>query len=284
MQELTFNVLNIVADLVGILLNGKVVISFAKQIRGSNFIAKGFSLNLMVSNLILCLTSLIMTLLVFLEVVNEFLLYNLSFILITSVAVEASLLLITADRFIAVQFALRYSRIITKNVVIWCISLKWLLIVTSVISVGLSTPHSTSHIQLETVVKGMWISMVIVTIFGVFTLSFVNSFIFHEVRRQTNILLSVTVNSFQHSSEKAVSTQLLRDQQKRSAILCFAMVICFIICWLPTVVFSCIALKNDQSDVIDDVVWYASRLFISVNMIINPCLYGLIRKGKCKCM
>ena len=285
MQQLAFGILNIITDLLGILLNGKVILSFSRQSRDSSFIGKWFLLNLMISNLVLCTGSLILTVLMLVKLQNEFLQYNLSFILVASVGAEACLLLVTADRFIAVQFPLLYPRLMKNNVAISCIALNWLLLVTTAILIGLTSSNSTGRILLESIIKGMWISMVVVTLAGVLILSFVNLVIFHEIKKQTNRLLSLSVNNTTANSvENSPSTQLLRDQQKRSAILCFGMVICFILCWLPTVVFSCIALINDQSTIIDDFVWYISRLFISASMIINPCFYGLIKKGKCTCM
>jgi len=144
----------------------------------------------------------------------------------TMLASFCNLMLVTVDRFTAIRFPMFYNRITIKTVLVALI-IVWLIPV--------------AFLLLTLVVSGIsYLAFVLVTFLGITILMLENLLIYCIVRKQVKNIKSVRVVS---------SNELLKDNQRlsmlttnqashhRAFFICLAMVLSYVIAWLPATVY-----------------------------------------------
>ena len=275
MVSIAFTIFNLAISVIGVILNGALIILLIKRPALRSNSTNKFLLNLMITGFGITINTMVMEILhVSKKYEHSYHIPHMVSVLISSIAFEMSLLLVTIDRFIAVQLPLRYRDILSTGMVYLLTSMIWLIsLIATIIGIAtVSTHRHTPVIKLMSILITVFIALSLVSMF---VLTAVNLAVFRQVKRQIDFLISVTVPT----EENANSREKLKKQEIKSAYLCFAMVFSFIICWLPAVIkgFHIVADKNVKvSD--HDLHLSLSALFIALDMVINIFLYVLLKE------
>ena len=264
--------------IISAILNASVIILFIRQSTLRDNATNKFLLNLMITGLCITIIITIIALLKLAKVeIDSYRITHMSAVLISSIAFEMSLLLVTLDRFIAVQLPLRYRDILNTTRVHFLIGIVWVIIII-VIIIGIAMAHS--NLPKKNRMNILITAMVALTLFSMLVLIGVNLVVFREVKRQIEFLISITISP---DSSKS-SRDIFKKQERRSAYLCFAMAFSFIICWLPGVIIGCVTLtdKNTNVNIMSithtDLFLGIAGLLIALNMIFNPSIYVLLKE------
>ena len=272
MSFLALGVTIIIVNIIGTISNGAVIVLFIKKPKLRRTVTDKFLLNLMVAGVVTTLGSIAMTVLLF-HSKDEHRLPNLVGILISKIAFVLSLLLVTLDRFLAVQLPLRYKDVMTTFRVHCLITLVWLICIA--VTIVQIVTASYSNKTLMNLLEILVIVKVSLAFLGMFVLIAVNLVVFREVKRQVDFLISTTVSVDSNGN----SREMLRQREVKSAHLCLAMVSSFTISWLPVVIKGILFLKGRENTVNPtDILSTLCALFVAINVAINPCLYVLLKE------
>ncbi|XP_065053441.1 G-protein coupled receptor 161-like [Rhopilema esculentum] len=162
-----------------------------------------------------------------------------SYFVFAVVAYMVSLSVITLDRYLAIMYPLEYSVRMTRkkaNKVVFGFGLGIALF--GIVTILIAT---FAHAEKENVSTAMITVMHISAFTGFMSLIFVNSIVMREVRRQTRILHSLTIE------ESGESRRILKNRETRTAYLCFAMIFTFICSWLPNAILAVIRLIRGKN-------------------------------------
>eukprot|EP00112_Aurelia_sp_Birch-Aquarium-sp1_P018711 Seg4503.3 transcript_id=Seg4503.3/GoldUCD/mRNA.D3Y31 product="5-hydroxytryptamine receptor 6" protein_id=Seg4503.3/GoldUCD/D3Y31 len=187
-------------------------------------------------------------------------------LLFTFFASVFNLYAVTADRYIAVLYALRYNALMTTRTVSMFVAAAWLCpaLITAILLICKSVA---ADIQ-PMILFGFEIAFVIIP--G-FLMVFVYVMIFKEARKQICQVASLQVRDSNKEKDKAKKRRAEHKVAKTCALLLFI----FMLCWIPTCIEQILNLAQVQiSTTYSDV----AIILMVCNSAVNPFLYGLIKQ------
>ena len=163
---------------------------------------------------------------------------------------------VSVDRFLAIQFHLRYQELVTHKLVVAVVISIWL----GSAGVSLMTLWATSHIKLIVLCVGGVIGLLLTK------LAYLKIYI--VVRRHRNQIQALQVQQVTQTSEMQSFASL-----RKSAVGIFYVYIAFMICYLPFFTFLAIMkTANSPSKALQRLVLF-SRTLMFLNSSLNPVIY-----------
>ena len=198
----------------------------------------------------------------------------ISYFVVSLIASALNLLMVTTDRFIAIMNPFRYRQLLSKRKTIITIAITWSFVIMTAISVTAIVTKVKGDIELKadkviTVILAVMITVASLAIVLLFT---ANVFIFKQAHKQFKHLSSMIRKSESTSQEYH---RILKEQETKTAHLCFIMVFLFSACWLPLVIYSVLALATKYNN---EIFLDVSILLVLLNATVDPVLYVFIKK------
>ena len=177
--------------------------------------------------------------------------------------------LLTADRFIACKWPLRYHELMTTKRTLVLIRLAWVIpiLITTIQAVILIC--TTDKIELQ--VRSIFLTVVFTA--GVISLTTSNWILYRIVKLQ-RLKLRPTIHVPSGNDGKRPTT--IMKSEHKSSRMCLWIVILFIICWTPLTSYRFSALVGRK----EAVPWLRrlSMCLAAGNSLLNPCVYFLKRE------
>ncbi len=182
-----------------------------------------------------------------------------------------SLLIVTADRFIAIILPYRYETMSRKKNVRLILVLTWLFIILVLVA-GILLATSDSQKTLRIATAGLDYFLIVVALTGIVFLVVTNFIIYREVRRQLHVISSISVYD---NDEKAAKRQEnnLRKKELRAAYLCIAIVAVFVVTWSIFVMGLIAKIQRGRDDKHGKQFFFICQIIVLAALTINPFLY-----------
>ena len=185
--------------------------------------------------------------------------------------------LIAYERYIYIQFPLRYPRIVTRTKILSAICAIWvscLVVSASMITVGFNKP-TTDHC-FATLLVNRWIASVVLPVFSMIPVALM--FVAYTSILRKALQQQRRGDEFGNSDERRTTATKLR-KERRTIRMLYAIVVVYVICILP---YSILAIV----DVIDHTIMSVAdrskadnvAIFLFANAVINPVLYAMMNK------
>ncbi|XP_031548936.1 octopamine receptor beta-2R-like [Actinia tenebrosa] len=198
-----------------------------------------------------------------------------NFLRFTSISTVLHLLAITADRYLAIVHSLRYYILVTPRrgfasmAIIWSVS-----VIVAFVQLIWHNP-STSDVNKDPSqkIKDIEVTYDIVNLvvffgFPLCFMIFVNSKIFYEVVRQSNIMRQNNAPGMEDSKRR-------QRREWKAALIFVIMFIVYIVCWLPYFLWR---LQQNIGDSFFELGMITEYVFIYLRFLsslLNPCIYVL---------
>ena len=181
-----------------------------------------------------------------------------------------SVLLVTADRFIAVVYPFYYQKLLRKRNVRIMLITTWVF---SLLSISTGTVlASTDDTRIINVASdSVKYIIIIIGLIGMLFLIVSNAVILRVVRKQIRLIISISVFGDDEAASKQ-HTNNLRKKELRATYLCFAIAGLFVITWCPLVAGCIITVAHEETQVAKHLM-DAGKYLILFGITLDSCLY-----------